>query len=117
MPNTEQIKSMVRSLLAWIGGILSTWGVIKNWGAAEQVTNFFSSELMLGAVMWLISFIWGLMNHKEANAVAVVNALPQVAGVIPANTPAGRELAVAVNSPTVAVAGTPKALEIAKVLP
>lgn len=116
--NQEQIKSAVRWVLSTFGGVIGGFFIGKGWVTADQVTSILSNEtviaLISSGVITLIGLIWGQVVHTDAAAVATVDAIPAVAGVVTKPTLEGRALAATTPSPTVAAAGTAEAKEIAK---
>ena len=70
-PNLEQVKSVVRDLLQIVGTMLVSFKLFaiteENW------------SLITGIVIMLVPIIWGLFNHTEKNAVAVVAELKKTA--------------------------------------
>lgn len=107
--NQEQFMSIVRNALQIVGTFLTTYGVLQD--AAWTP--------LAGAVLMAAPVLWGIYTHTDANAVAVVDKLAKdpaspVAGIITTNTPAGRELAAAVDGSTTVPAGTPAAEQIVK---
>lgn len=111
--NEEQVKSLVRSLVGTFGGMVAGWFAAKGWFTVDQVLSVLNSPTLIGTAASLIVGIWGLFVHSKTNAVAVVDAMPEVAGVVTQPTVAGTALAKAITSPTVAVAGTPDAAVVA----
>lgn len=108
--NQEQAFSTLRFALTLIGGMLVSRGVLK----ADSVGTLVSDTISLvSAAAVLGSYAWSLRTHTEANAVAVVNAIPAVQGIITAPTVEGKALADAVPAETVAVAGTVAATTVA----
>lgn len=116
--NQEQVKSAVRWVLATFGGVIGGFFIGKGWVTADQVASVLSNDtviaLITSGVVALVGLIWGQVIHTEAAAVATVDAIPAVAGVVTKPTPEGRALAATTPSETVATAGTPAAKEIAK---
>lgn len=111
--NEEQVKSTIRSLVGAFGGVIAGWFAAKGWFTVDQVVGVLNSPVLVGIAASLVMGIWGLFVHSKTNAVAVVDAMPEVAGVVTKPTVAGAELAKAVPSPTVAVAGTTDAAAVA----
>ncbi len=122
-PSPEQVKSAIRTLVASLGGVAAGWAIGKGWITQSQAAAILSNQevlslataiivALLGAGASTFSGVWGLVAHKQANMVAVVAALPEVAKVEVMPTPAGVALATSVP-PTpgavVTIAGTGKA--------
>lgn len=72
--NTDQIQSIIRTLLTSGGAYLVTKGIINN-GQLQEI---------IGAILALGSVAWSLWQKREsaklAKAVAVVNASPHTEG-------------------------------------
>jgi hypothetical protein len=94
--NPEQVKSALRTVIVLLGG----FAVGHGWITTEQVTLLSSDGFLmgLGTLATLAAGVWGLFVHKQANAVAVVAAMPEVAEVKAAATPEGRALVKEVGS-------------------
>ncbi len=112
-PNPDQIKSLIRSLVAIFGASIAGWFAAKGWFTVDQVTTALNSPVFIGLLFSAGSAIWGLFVHTEVATVAAANALPAVAGVITAPTIEGKALADAVPAASVAVAGTAAANAVA----
>ncbi len=108
-PNTEQIKSALRWFVSTFGGVIAGWFAAKGYFTVDQVVSVLNSPVVISTVASLAVFVWGLATHTQGNAVAVVDAIPAVAGVVVKNTNDGHALVDATSSPTVAVEGTPAA--------
>lgn len=112
--NSEQTKDLIRSLVATFGGMIAGWFAHSGWITTDQVLAILNSPTFAGLAASLVAVVLGLFTHTKANAVAVVDAMPEVAGVLTKPTVAGRDLAAAVPSPTVVPAGTPAAASISR---
>lgn len=101
--NQEQIKSLVRWVIATFGPFVTSHGYVSssNW------------EMIGGIILSAIPFVWGLLVHTQANTVTMANAIPAVAGVVMANTGDGRALASAVGQAGAVVAGSVPASKVA----
>jgi len=66
-PNEQQTLSFVRDLMQIVGTFLVTSHLF---GVTDQFW-----QLLTGVVLMAVPFIWGAINHTQANAVAVVAAL------------------------------------------
>lgn len=122
-PSQDQINSAVRTLVATLGGVLAGWAIGKGWITQAQASAILSNQEAISAATVLIltligaggsgiAGIWGLISHKQANMVATVAAMPEVAKVETMPTPSGVALASAVPPApgvvvTVAGKGTP----------
>lgn len=108
--NQQQFLSIVREVLQIIGTMLVSFHV-----AGMTDTTW---EPIAGAALMIAPAVWGWFNHTETNAVAIVSDIaknPQspVKGVVTEATPEGRALAQSIASPTVAVAGSQAAADVA----
>lgn len=112
-PNPEQIKSLVRWAVTMFGGVVAGWFAAKGWLSAQQVMDILNSPTFVGIVVSLIGGGLSLATHTKANAIKVADSDTDVAGVVMKNTPAGAAIAAALPSPTVAVAGTQAAAQVA----
>lgn len=115
-PNAEQIKSIVRWLVATFGGAIAGFIAGKGWATSDQVLAVVSSDEFLqgaSAVATVLAAIWGLFVHRQQNAVKIASEVPHVAAVITTDTPAGEALAAAIPGPAVVMAGTPTAKAVA----
>ncbi len=109
--NDEQAKSGLRSLLIGIAGLIGGWFAHKGYITTEQITAIVSSPVFVTVATMIAGAVWGLINHTQANAVAVVDKIAKdpaspVKAVITTNTQAGRDLASDLPGLTTVVAGT-----------
>lgn len=116
--NSEQVKSLLRGIIATFGGIIAGFFAAKGWFSVDQVTSVLNSPMFLGLATSGVMYIWGLLAHTDKNAVAVVTAMADnpaspVQGVIVAPSPAGRDLAAAIPGAAIAPAGTTQAANLA----
>lgn len=100
----EQMLGTLRDICKLIGAALVTKGAVT----AVDWTTY------TGIILALAPLAWSFYERTKARMIAKVDALPEVAGVIPKNTPEGIALAKEVPSITVAPAGTIAAVAIAK---
>lgn len=119
----EQTKGAVRWLLALVAGVVAGWVAKSGFITADQVTSFFTNEVVVG---WLASAIsagialaWSLITHTDKNAVLVVDTIAKqpdspVKAVLTEPTPAGQALAASIPGNTTVVAGTSAAVTMAK---
>jgi hypothetical protein len=111
-PNPEQIKSMLRSFFIMFGGVIAGFFAGKSWISSTDVLAILSSETFIGIMTSVITAGIGVLAHRKKHAVALVDSMPEVAGVVTKPTPEGLALAKAVPSATVAPAGTVQASKI-----
>ncbi len=114
--NSQQVATTVRWAVTAFGATAAGFVAGKGWASAGDVLGVLQSDTFIqgvSAVISLVALVWGLFRHTEKNQIAATDAIPTVAGVITKDTPAGRELARAIPSATVATAGTPKAKIVA----
>jgi hypothetical protein len=111
--NAEQIKSAIRWFVATFGGMIAGWFAAKGWFTVDQVLTVLNSPTVIATAASLIAGAWGLVTHSKSNAVAIVDAMPEVAGVVTKPTVGGVALAKAVPSATVTPAGTTAARSLA----
>lgn len=112
-PNPEQIKGIVRWSVTMFGGVVAGWFAARGWLNAQQVMDILNSPTFAGIIVSLVGGAFSLMAHTQANAVKVVDAMPEVAGVITKRTPEGAALVAAIPSETVALAGSQAAAQVA----
>ncbi len=112
--NEEQVKSLIRSLVGSFGGMIAGWFAAKGWFTIDQVLTVLNSPTLIATAASIVMAVWGLFVHSKSNAVAVVDAMPEVKGVVTNATPDGRALAASIPSPLVAAAGSADATAIAK---
>ncbi len=65
--NLEQIKSIIRDILQILGTMLVSF---KLFAITDETWS-----VIAGAIMMLVPVVWGILNHTQANAVAVVAEL------------------------------------------
>jgi len=112
-PNNEQIKSIIRWFVSTFGGAIAGWFAAKGWFTIDQVLSVLNSPTLLGIAASIGAAIWSLLTHTKGNAVAVADAIPDVAGVVMKATDEGKKIAETVPSETVAVEGTAAAAAVA----
>lgn len=105
----EDIQRYIRGFLYTIAGSL----MAKGWLGAEY------QELFVGVGLWAINLAWQIYGMRLMAKIAELGKIAEdrhspVAGVIVADTPAGKEIAEAIPSPAVVPAGTTMAAVIAK---
>jgi hypothetical protein len=122
--NEEQTKSGIRSILIGVAGIALGWFANGGYVSADQISGIMSSPVFISFVTMISGAIWGLITHKQSNAVAVVAAMAAdpsspVKGVVMEPTIEGLGITKAITSSNpdapIAAAGSTAALTIAKV--
>lgn len=109
-PNSDQLLSLLRTVLQILGTALVSHGVLGINGAMW--------ENISGAILMIAPVIWGMFAHTDAAKVAAVVELAKqpdspVQGVITTNTPEGVALAASIPGP-IESSGTAAASSIAK---
>lgn len=94
MPNTEQILSIVRILLA-SGSPIAAWLIAKGFDPGMLVNVI---TWALGAGGPLISLIWGMFSHTTANQLAVAAAVPGANVTVDMTAPPEAKAAVAATA-------------------
>jgi hypothetical protein len=121
VPNAEQAKSMASWLVTTFGAGITGFVVAKGWASTQSVTALLNSQYFMDALIWAImtlpTLVWGLYVHTKKYATEVVDAIPEVRGVITDRTPAGIALAKAIPSDTVTTAGTVMAAQVSSAAP
>jgi hypothetical protein len=108
-PSSDQLKSAGRTLIATLGGVLAGWAIGKGWITEAQASAILSNQEFMSAATVIIlacvgsvgsvaAGMWGLVAHKQANLVATVAAMPEVAKVETVSTAAGINLASAATA-------------------
>ncbi len=72
MINQEQLLSVLRSVLAVVGG----WAVGRGYVTADQLT------LVGGLLASLVPLVWGIVVHTPANTVKAAAATPGVTKIV-----------------------------------
>jgi hypothetical protein len=118
LPNAEQTKSAVSWVFTTFGAGIAGFVAGKGWASTQTVMNILSNQqfitIVSSAVMTVGPLIWGLYVHTKKYATEVVDAIPEVKGVITEASADGMALAKSIPSPTVTTAGTPAAIAVAK---
>lgn len=112
--NQEQVKSIVRHIIATFGGVLAGWGAAKGWFTADQILSVLNSETFIGLVVSGVMAFWSFVGKSNKNITAAAAALPEVKAVVTEPTVAGKILAEAIPAPNVVAAGTAAAAEAVK---
>jgi hypothetical protein len=116
--NREQVASLVRQAMLFVGGVLAGVSFIAKIFTPDQVISLLTSDTVIttltGLVMAGFASIWALITRSDKNLVASANNVENVAGVITKDTLEGRALATSIPSPTVVSANTSAATSIAK---
>lgn len=108
-PNQAQVASAVRTLVVALGSALGGWAIAKGWITQAELDTLASNPQLLDSATTVIlallgaaasagAGVWGVVAHKQANMVAAVAAMPEVAEVKTVPTPAGAALAAAATA-------------------
>lgn len=111
--NQEQVKSAVRWVITSVGSFLLGLAVTKKWVTADQVQSILSSEFFLGIISMVGALVWGLVAKTLPNLIKTTESLGVVEGVVLKPTKEATEVAAAIPTDKVAVAGTIEAKKIA----
>lgn len=121
VPNAEQAKSMASWAVTTFGAGIAGFVAGKGWASTQTVMALLNSPEFMNAMVWAIvtlpTLIWGLYVHTKRYATEVVDAIPEVKGVITDRTPAGVALAKAIPSDTVVTAGSMMAAQVSSAAP
>lgn len=83
LPNTDQVLSLVRSVLTIVGAMLIAKGLVST---ADWTTY-------AGAILAVVPPVWGLFAHTDAAKLKSVEAMPEVIKIdvtaLAANSAAG----------------------------
>lgn len=106
--NQEQVKSAVRWFITTFGASIVNHG----WASSSTL------ETVGGVIVAAAPFVWSMVTHTQANAVAVVDTIAKqpdspIKAVITEATPAGRDLAASISGSTTVVAGSQAAAAVA----
>ena len=117
-PTQEQIKSAIRWLVTAFGMGFAGWLAHSGYVTTNQVMDALNSQAFMGLAVAVISGLFGLWNHTQSNAIAVVAKIAKdpdspIVGMVTTNDAAGRAVADA-HGPEVSVATTPAATAIAQ---
>lgn len=112
--NQEQVKSGIRWGITTFGGAIAGFFIAKGWASAQTVLDVVSSPVVVSILSSIAIGAWGIVSKSAPNLVAIVNALPDVKGVVTMPTAEGAKLASDSGATTVAPAGTPQATQMAK---
>lgn len=113
--NQEQVKSGLRWVITTFGGGIAGFFVAKGWSSAQTIIDVISSPVVLSVLSSMAIGAWGIIGKSAPNLVAIVNALPDVKGVVTMPTPEGAKLASESGAiGTVAPAGSIQASQMAK---
>lgn len=111
--NSEQAKRIASWIATSFGGFLVGWAASRGYQWGDILNQLLSSEVVVGLLTTAITVAWAWISGKLPNLVKVVNAQPEIKGVITAPTPEGVKLANAIPEATVAPAGTEAAKAVA----
>jgi hypothetical protein len=76
-PNIEQIKSVIRWLIATFGGTLIGIGAAKGWDI-PGLMSMFNTEALIGGVASAIMLIWGMLAKTKVGLIAAAAGVPEV---------------------------------------
>ena len=120
IPNAEQAKSAVSWFVTTFGAGLAGFIAGKGWASTQQVMSLLNSPEFMSAAVWAVmtlpTLAWGLYVHTKKYATEVVDAIPEVKGVVTDSSPAGLALAKSIPSATVTTEGTKSAASVAGVV-
>ena len=76
--NSEQIVSLLRTILQVLGGVLVTKGVLTQ---AEVTTSLDQLMIVAGSLMTFGATVWSLYTRRKAGIVSSAASLKEVSGV------------------------------------
>jgi len=76
-PNIEQIKSIIRWVIATFGGGVIGWGTAKGWDISGLL-SMFNTEAVVGVVASIIMLAWGVIAKTKTGLVAAATTVPEV---------------------------------------
>ena len=76
--NEEQIKSMVRWVVATFGGVLVGWGTSKG---LPDMSSLLTNEAMIGVVSTIAVGAWSWIARRKSNMIVAAAKLPEVKGL------------------------------------
>lgn len=74
--NAEQFKSLAGRVLAFLGGMLGTWGATKG---GFLVQNW---ELISGVILTVGTAVWSLYINRDNGVIQAAANLPEVKKVV-----------------------------------
>ena len=90
-PNNAQLLSLLRTVLQIAGTAIVAHGTLGINGAMwEQIS---------GGILMLAPIIWSMFAHTDSAALATVEAMPDVAKIVPVSNP-GDGVAAALADPS-----------------
>ncbi len=79
--NNEQLKSIVRSVLIALGGLVTGWAASKGWDISG-LSSIVSVETLAGLVVAVATAWWGAASKTAPNLiVSAANAVPELTAV------------------------------------
>lgn len=96
MPNQDQVLSLVRSILAIVGTMLATKGVVSS----SDWTTY------SGAILVFVPIVWSMFAHTDSAKLKAVEAMPDVKNIVVVNgkletpTPAASAAVAAAADPS-----------------
>jgi hypothetical protein len=77
--NSEQVISLLRTILQVLGGVLVTKGVLTQ---AEVSSSLDQLMVIVGSMMTLGATAWSLYTRRKAGLVSSAASLKEVSGVL-----------------------------------
>lgn len=75
--NAEQVKSGVRSVVIWAGGVLSGWALSRGWDISG-ILSLFQSEAVIGLLAAGVMAVWGIFAKRFTGLIVSAATVPAV---------------------------------------
>lgn len=76
--NREQTKSLIRTLVATFGGMISGYFAAKGWIDAGTVMGILNSETFISLAASIVVGAWGILEKTRAGLVTAAARVPEV---------------------------------------
>lgn len=75
--NMEQVKSVTRSVVIWVGGILSGWAIARGWDISGLM-SLFQSEAVIGLLAGGVMMLWGILAKRIPGLIVAAAKVTEV---------------------------------------
>jgi len=77
IPNIEQVKSVIRWVIATFGGAFIGWGTAKGWDISGLMA-LFNTESVVGGIAGGAMLLWSMIAKTKVGLVSAATAVPEV---------------------------------------
>lgn len=95
--NMEQVKSGTRSVVIWVGGILSGWAIARGWDISGLM-SVFQSEAVIGLLAGGVMMLWGILAKRIPGLIVAAAKTAEVKQIVVSDPELAQEVKSAAAS-------------------